>query len=356
MYLILISFVLFFVMIILFTVNKRLSKTAVKDVYVSLIGENDYTSKMLKKEGVKGGAVGSTIYLRLITKYAFKVIRDRKKKGLQLELIEKMYFEAYKLFENQNVKNTTIYDRLIYIDGYCRVMLIAKAILRKENYKLDYKSVDKFFNEFDIETPLTYDEINSLKDALIYQIYVELKEIAKYVLHVVRMKRIASKKQLNPKYLSSLVYCYFRGQNEDDFAKFEETIKSRYYDYYEAASLFHNLNSYKTARLYNCVYAVKFLNTNYFNPLNYYGVYDILQNDFAFKLYPVDTKRFIMEKLALTAGAVGENEGLIAEYLLAYASENETDLNSVIEAEYSDFLKLCKVKAKEERNKKKLKI
>lgn len=329
-------------MILLYAVSKRLAKTSYKDVYISAIGSKNYTSKMLQKEGKIGGVVPSLSYSEKLIDYTYKVLRNKIQKNESLDTIEKMFYESYGVFKANYIKNTAKFDEVLYIDNYCRVIFIAKAVIKNTNAKIDYKSLDNFFNNYFIDTPLSYKEINILIDALKYQLIVETKNLSKYILHYVKMKKQAQKSRFISKNIDSVVYCYFRGGFSDNFEEFENIIQEKYRDYYQLTTKFHDTNNAKINRLYNIVFSLKYLETNYLNPLNYYDVYNILKNDFKFYYYPNETKNYVMEKLSNIATSVQVSESDVAVALIDYSKQKSIDILTAINIFGKDIVKQLK--------------
>lgn len=319
MELIVISGVLLFFMVALSVINKKLASSSTGKVLVNYLGDKNYIKRAIVGKEKTSGEVPNLFYFYFIIFVVTKGIKRKIKKGEKLESVEKAFIQSASSIKDDIKVKRKNFANLLYVNGFCRVILIAKSILLTSNYMLNDKNIKKYLDDFKVD--LTVGELKNLPCAFNYQLVIEFGKVAKYILYLNAMKKKAKKGGKNLFFSST--YTYYFGKYTSDFELFEKMIKPYYDDYYIAVSKHLKTNSYYLNKTLSIVQVSKFLKSFY--PLKLSKSFGILQNNVNFANYQPSIQLEVLEKIEEIAIGQNQSEEKVCEATLTLCEKNRTE-------------------------------
>ena len=332
MYLIIASFVLFLIIIFMLIFNKRLARFAYKDIQVSNISSYNYCKQLYNKQAKKSGTLPIPFINQFYLNNAFFIIKNKIIKNKPLDKIEKILFESKEFIKRNYIKNTIIFDNVLYINDYCRVMLIAKAVLLENNYKINSNDIEKYIEKYNLA--LTYNEILAIKEAFKYQIIVEFSKCAKYIIYHNKMKN-KSKKRFSVKYIDSTVYCYYYGKYTNNFEMFNNELLKQNINFDNVVSEYFRINNYYIQKFYNLIQSLT--NVEKLNNINLYIGNKLLENNYEFCKLSVDKKRDLFSKIAFLSNVCKVSENIVILALIEYSKIMNNKIEYILEENTKQF-------------------
>ena len=101
MYLIIISSILFFIMLLMLVFNKRLARLSFKDIAITNITSYAYLNTIYKKEGKNNGSIPVPIINQFYINNAFFIIKNKIIKNKPLDKNEKLLYESKEFSRRQ---------------------------------------------------------------------------------------------------------------------------------------------------------------------------------------------------------------------------------------------------------------
>lgn len=301
---------------ILFYLNKKLSFSSKKEVCIGYLGDEKYLKKALEGKEKTSGELPDLLYYYFQIFVVNRLVRRKIKKGETLENVEKAYVKIYgAIKENASVKRKN-FANLLYVNGFCRVVIVARSVLEITNYNLTSQKIDKIFKENNIR--LTKSELENLKGAFNYQLVIEYGKMARYILHLNNMKNKA--KNGKDKYCFSKVFVYFFGKHTDNFEDFESKIKTYFESYENAMREYEKLNIFYLKKALKIVRVIKYLKT--FEPIKLSICYGILAKNGDFRGYEPNLQGEIIAKIEEIANKNNVDEERVAKLTITLSRKN----------------------------------
>ena len=155
-----------------------------------------------------GVGVSHKMILRPI-KRAYNIIIKKIKLDQELYEYEKWIYENYYLIlKHIDKKSFQAYRKLPHVNNEPRILVLARFILQNSRNNLTNSRISDCIVEFNKHTEIFYEEIASLKLALLTALAESVNEISKKVMHYYKMNRAARRKDFNPNIAYSDCYVY----------------------------------------------------------------------------------------------------------------------------------------------------
>lgn len=183
--------------------------------YVITISDNDSGGiKNLAVDLRSPEAVGVSPRFRKIQnriRRCYNVVKKKAKNGEDLYEFERWIYENYyHVLNKSEAKNYKNFAILPHKHGRARIEIIAEFIVKKYNYKINEEYIRETVNEINAHTPLHFDELCALKDAIRL---ILLKEISVVAVTSAKYRNDKKKAQVHdyvsPKSTCSECYLYW---------------------------------------------------------------------------------------------------------------------------------------------------
>ncbi|HCU56076.1 MAG TPA: hypothetical protein DIC18_01930 [Clostridiales bacterium] len=196
---------------------KMLSKIAQKRGYSfvaemsdeDIVRNIDYLAHSLRKTRKRGAGV--TLFpIKMALSGCRRCVLKKEKRGLRLFGFEKWIKENYRLlFGALSQVSERDFARLPHVNGVPRIVILADFIVKYTGGKIKYETIQRVLSVFRSVTPLGYDEIEALQDALSYRLLFEISLFAERSISYHAEYLRAEKRKFSPKHALSDSYLTF---------------------------------------------------------------------------------------------------------------------------------------------------
>ncbi|MCL2631368.1 MAG: hypothetical protein FWD49_07640, partial [Firmicutes bacterium] len=212
-----------------------------------------------------------------------------------------------------------------------RVLELARFIVENSQKSLNFKRISEAVNGANEESPLTYQEILSLKSALGVAIAERIYILAKRISHYEKMKNLAEKRGILNARLNSDIYIYYLINSGKNPAVSDRLIKRGIS--LKSAEFNHASSLHETAKIAKYLFE-SLKNLNDILPENSLGSLLVsdkeLSQDLSYKCASEDTKHIMLRGIFKIAEASNTHESFVVKKLLNLADYNKTDPANII--------------------------